>query len=306
MKAIMVIGDVMLDRYTFCEVYRISPEAPVPIAKVLRDEYRLGGAANVAANVASVGYPVHLACIPSTALRTPQLVDACKRHGIHVSHDLRRVGRLPVKQRIIAQSQQMMRIDDEERMPPIDVRELERYLDETSAVIVSDYGKGSVGDCQTLTRACTDRGIPVFVDPKGRDWSRYRGAAVITPNEREAEDALMPWGNEVELTDMMAGMLCGISASNALVTRGARGVSLISSAGDRLDIPATAREVFDVTGAGDTVIAILATAYVRGYSLAAAARIANAAAGIVVGRLGAASITPEEFSLCCKSGASNG
>jgi D-beta-D-heptose 7-phosphate kinase/D-beta-D-heptose 1-phosphate adenosyltransferase len=194
----------------------------------------------------------------------------------------------------------MMRIDDEEEMPPIDGADVERHLDDVALLIISDYGKGSVGSLAILIERCGRLDIPVFVDPKRASWHRYQGASVITPNEQEASDVIGPWLTDGDLTEGICDALGAIRCSNALVTRGARGVSLIAHHGDRLDIPSTAREVFDVTGAGDTVIAMLAAAYVRGYSLADAARIANAAAGIVVGRLGASQISADEFASICR------
>ncbi|RJX65607.1 D-glycero-beta-D-manno-heptose-7-phosphate kinase [Tsuneonella suprasediminis] len=295
---ILIAGDVMLDRYWFGDVERISPEAPVPVVHVTREEYRLGGAGNVALNVASLGAQAALMSIigeDDAAARLRALL-----HDAGIEPLLESDPTLPttVKLRVSGRAQQLIRLDFE-HAPGTHVldRKLARFrtlLDRFDAVLLSDYGKGSLAHVQAMIALAREAGKPVLIDPKGGDYTHYRGATVITPNRAEFELAAGRCDSEAELEQRAETMRRDLALDAVLVTRSHEGMSLFDNEG-HLRVPAAAREVFDVTGAGDTVIATLATLIASGMPLRDAVGIANRAAGIVVGRFGTTAIAYEDL-----------
>ncbi|WP_052508154.1 D-glycero-beta-D-manno-heptose-7-phosphate kinase [Sphingomonas hengshuiensis] len=288
-SSILVVGDVMLDRYWFGEVDRISPEAPVPVVHVQREEYRLGGAANVAANAAALGASVTLMSVVGEDEAGEKLASVIHRSGI--KGILKKDDQLSttVKLRVSGRSQQLLRIDFENR-PGNEV--LERMtgdfcavVDQYDAVLLSDYGKGGLGHVSTMIDAARAAGKPVLVDPKGRDYAPYRGATVVTPNRGELALVTGAWSSEAELERLSRTLRDELDLGALLVTRSEEGMSLFDDAG-HFRVGADAREVFDVTGAGDTVIATLATLVAAGMPLRDAVPIANRAGGIVVAKFG--------------------
>ncbi|HEY5367119.1 MAG TPA: D-glycero-beta-D-manno-heptose-7-phosphate kinase [Casimicrobiaceae bacterium] len=295
---LLVAGDVMLDRYWFGDVERISPEAPVPVVKVARQEERPGGAANVARNSAALGCPTTLLSVIGNDEAGHALERLLKAANVKTS--LHRDASLPttVKLRVIGRQQQLLRIDFE-TAPSHEVltSKLNDYatlVRDADAVALSDYGKGGlahIGEMIALARAA---GKPVLVDPKGDDWARYRGATLLTPNRGELREVVGRWRDDADFAQRARALIAELDLTALLVTRSEEGMSLFTAT-DTLHIPAEAREVYDVTGAGDTVIATLATLTAAGAPLADAVRIANVAAGVVVGKLGTAVVLPSEL-----------
>lgn len=295
---LLVVGDVMLDRYWFGEVNRISPEAPVPVVKVERSEVRLGGAANVARNAAALGAATGLLSVVGNdeagQILAELLAGADIAAGLHVDPAIDTT----VKLRVIGRQQQLLRIDFEttptHEVLQAKLAEFERRVAECDAVILSDYGKGGlVHIAEMIAMACA-AGKPVLVDPKGDDYARYRGATVITPNRSELREVVGRWSSDAELAAKAEALRAELGLEALLVTRSEEGMTLFR-AGEVIHQAAQAREVFDVSGAGDTVIATLAAMIAAGASWAEAMRVANLAAGIVVGKLGTAVVTREEL-----------
>ena len=295
---VLVVGDVMLDRYWFGEVERISPEAPVPVVRIARNEERPGGAANVARNAAALGAQVTLISVvgddePGQALERLLVAD-------HVRTSLHRDAAVPttVKLRVIGRQQQLLRIDFEttpsHEVLATKLADYERTLPDFDVVVLSDYGKGGLAHIARMIELARARGTPVLVDPKGEDYLRYRGATMLTPNRVEFRQVAGRWRNEAELATKAQSMRSELALEALLITRAEEGMSLFTAEG-ALHIPAQAREVFDVSGAGDTVIATLGVLLGAGADFASAVRIANQAAGIVVGKLGTAVVHPEEL-----------
>jgi len=299
---VVVIGDIMIDRYLFGDTERLSPEAPVPVVTVRQREAKLGGAANVAANVASMGASCLLVGAvgddgDGAAIR--QELAVARLDGRHV---VSVAGRPTTsKTRIIARSQQIVRIDDEVDAL-LDGPDLARLIQtarealaDADALLLEDYNKGTLapGLIAAVMEVARRRGIPVVVDPKYRQFFEYAGATVFKPNRRELESAL---GAAVDLQNrnVLPEVLTRLEVDNLLVTLGAEGMLLVTKDGKSLRIPSIAREVYDVSGAGDTVTAWLGTALAAGASLAEAAQLANYAAGVEVGKPGVATVTPEE------------
>jgi len=294
---LLVVGDVMLDRYWFGEVNRISPEAPVPVVKVERQEERLGGAANVARNAASLGAVTALLSVVGNddagralgRLLDEGQIDA----GLHIDHDIDTI----VKLRVIGRQQQLLRIDFE--TPPshetllAKLADFERRVADADVVILSDYGKGGLTHIAEMIRIARAAGKPVLVDPKGDEWGKYAGATVITPNRSELKQVVGSWKSEAEFAAKASQLRDELGLAALLVTRSEEGMTLFADAVHHQ--PALAREVFDVSGAGDTVIATLAVMLAAGADWAEAIRTANIAAGIVVGKLGTAVVTREEL-----------
>lgn len=298
---VLVAGDVMLDRYWSGSTGRISPEAPVPVVKIARDQSRAGGAANVALNLAALGVATTalgvvgddadgalLAEALTAAAITPQLLQ----------------GRAPTiaKLRVMSRNQQLLRMDFEERLDaagafdrPALIARFTAALADTDAVILSDYGKGTLADVAALVTTARAASKPVLIDPKGTDWSPYAGATLLTPNLSEFEAVVGRCADDADLIAKAEALRTKLNLAALLVTRSERGMTLIEPGRPPLHLPTAAREVFDVTGAGDTVIATLAAALAAGSSLAEACRLANAAAGITVGKLGAATVSPAEL-----------
>ena len=296
---VLVVGDAMLDRYWIGEVERISPEAPVPIVKVGREEERAGGAANVARNAAALGARVTLLSVVGADEPGARLEALLKRERVQprLHHD--RGLKTTVKLRVIAgRKQQLLRVDFE--TPPnhevlaSKLRDFEQLLGDTDAVILSDYGKGGLSHIVKMIEMARRAGKMVLVDPKGEDYSRYRGATLITPNQSEFRQVAGAWKNERELTDRAQQLRRKLNAKALLVTRGAQGMTLFED-GKRMHVPTVAREVSDVSGAGDTVIATLAVTLAGGARMKDAVHLANRAAGIVVGKFGTAVVTPKEL-----------
>ena len=295
---LLVVGDVMLDRYWFGDVSRISPEAPVPVVKVERLEERPGGAANVARNAAALGAQTALISVVGEDDAGRALQRLLQEGGIAAHLQVDAEIDTTVKLRVIGRQQQLLRIDFE-TTPSHEVlraklAEFERQLAHCDIVVLSDYGKGGLTHIGEMIRLARAAAKPVLVDPKGDDWGKYAGATVMTPNRAELAGVVGRWHSE---TDMLqkAGKLRGELGLDALlVTRSEEGMSLLTD-GHTYHQAALAREVYDVSGAGDTVIATLAVMLAAGAEWAEAIRVANVAAGIVVGKLGTAVVSREEI-----------
>jgi len=295
---VLVVGDAMLDRYWFGAVDRISPEAPVPVVRVNREEERLGGAANVALNAKTLGAQATLLTVVGQDEPARKLQQLLEQQGVKTL-----LGQDPqlytiVKLRVIGRSQQLIRIDFE-NTPDHEVLanmlgDFERALPEHDAVLFSDYGKGGLEHIPRMIELARKAGKPVLVDPKGSDYSRYAGATVITPNRAELAQVIGNWGCETQLHEKAHALRERLGLSGLLLTRSEEGMSLFDAEGESR-VPAQAREVFDVTGAGDTVIATLAAMLACGLSLREALPIANRAGGIVVGKFGTATVNYEEL-----------
>lgn len=295
---IIVAGDVMLDRYWYGEATRISPEAPVPVVHCHNIREAPGGAANVASNVAHLGAKAVLLSVVGDDREGIVIEDILRSYD--VDPVLLRDPSVPttVKVRVIAQNQQVVRVDfegrpDHELLLPLVNLFCER-LNSIDAVIFSDYRKGGLAHVQHMMDGARRAGVPILVDPKGEDYSSYRGATSITPNREEFALVAGRWDSEKDFERRAFALRDSLGLVSLLVTRSEEGMSLF--VGERhIRIPTHAREVFDVSGAGDTVIATMATAIAAGYDIETAARIANIAAGIVVSKLGTVPITIEEL-----------
>ncbi|HEX7810462.1 MAG TPA: D-glycero-beta-D-manno-heptose-7-phosphate kinase [Burkholderiales bacterium] len=295
---VLVVGDVMLDRYWFGEVSRISPEAPVPVVKVGRTEERLGGAANVARNIAAVGAQAALLSVvgqDEAADCIQRLLEADSISGqLHRDPDLATT----IKLRVIGRQQQLLRVDFEtepgHEVLSAKLADFESRLPETDAVILSDYGKGGLKHIERMIGLTRAAGKPVLVDPKGDDYARYRGATLLTPNRAEFREVAGRWKDEDDLTARAQKLRGDLGLEALLVTRSEEGMTLYRK-GERLHVPTVAREVYDVSGAGDTVIAMLGVMLAAGADFAQAVQLANKAAGIVVGKLGTAVVHSEEL-----------
>jgi rfaE bifunctional protein kinase chain/domain len=295
---VLVVGDVMLDRYWFGEVGRISPEAPVPVVRIDRVEERPGGAANVARNAAALGATVSLLSVIGTdeaGMRLRRLLGKER-----IAARLHRDGSIAttIKLRVIGRQQQLLRVDFE-RTPSHEVlasklKDFAGMLRSADAVILSDYGKGGLAHISRMIALARRAGKPVLVDPKGEDYSRYRGATIITPNRTEFRHVVGGWTSESELTRKAQQLRRKLHLAALLVTRSEDGMTLYRT-GQRLHVAAQAREVYDVSGAGDTVIATLGAMLGGGAAIEDAVRVANRAAGIVVGKFGTAVASPEEL-----------
>lgn len=293
---VLVVGDVMLDRYWHGDVTRISPEAPVPVVKVTRVEDRLGGAANVAANVVALGGQCRLIGIVGTDADGRIVRKMLREEGIFAA--MCESGITTVKTRVIGQRQQMLRMDSE-RAPDHTAGEsvliyVREYIDECDVVVLSDYNKGALGCAQQIIQAARKASKPVLVDPKGTDWTKYRGATLIKPNLSEVDAVVGPLESDSSGVDVLRRSL---EVDSILVTMSDRGMTLYWE-GEPIHQPAHAREVFDVTGAGDTVIAAMAVAHGLDQGWQADMRFASSAAGIVVGKVGTATATAAEVSAC--------
>jgi len=295
---VLVVGDVMLDRYWFGEVGRISPEAPVPVVRVTRVEERPGGAANVARNAAALGAVVDLLAVVGQDEAGESLARLLQDEG--VSAQLTRDATLntTVKLRVIGRQQQLLRIDFE-NLPAADALEakladFEKRLAVADAVILSDYAKGALTHVDRMIRAARDAGKIVLVDPKGDDYERYRHATLLTPNRSEFREVAGAWKSEADFIARAQRLRESLDVSGLLITRSEEGMTLIRES-DVLHVPTDAKEVYDVSGAGDTVIATLGVMLAAGLELGDAVRWANKAAGIVVGKLGTAVVHPQEL-----------
>ena len=295
---VLVVGDAMLDRYWHGAVERISPEAPVPVVKVSREEERVGAAANVAYNISALGARASFLGVVGDDEAGHKLEALLTQTGVE-AHLKRDPGlRTTVKLRVIGRQQQLLRMDFENE-PDHEVLALQsssftELLPKQQAILFSDYGKGGLAHIPRMIEAARAANKPVLIDPKGDDYARYRGATVITPNRAELQDVVGRWHSEEELRTKAQNLRASLDLDSLLVTRSEEGMTLYDAAGE-LHVKAQAREVFDVTGAGDTVIATLAAMVAAGISLRDAVPIANRAGGIVVGRFGTATVTYEEL-----------
>jgi len=295
---LLVVGDVMLDRYWFGEVSRISPEAPVPVVKVERSEERLGGAANVARNAAALGARTALLSVVGADDAGKTLSHLLTEGGIDAALHIDPAIDTTVKLRVIGRQQQLLRIDFE-TLPSHEalnakLAEFERRVTDCDVVVLSDYGKGGLTHIVEMIRLARAAGKPVLVDPKGDEWGKYAGATAITPNRSELREVVGRWSSEAELFAKSQKLRAELGLEALLVTRSEEGMTLFADQ-EIHHQPAQAREVFDVSGAGDTVIATLAVMLAAGVGWAEAIRAANVAAGIVVGKLGTAVVTREEL-----------
>ena len=296
---VLVVGDAMLDRYWYGGVERISPEAPVPVVAVTKLEERPGGAANVAHNVAALGAKCALLSISGDDSAADALERLVREAGVECCLQRDKLINTTVKLRVISRNQQLIRIDFETQVSKdIRTKLVETYmtlLPKFNAVIVSDYAKGGLGQIQEMISAARNAGIAVVVDPKGDDYSHYRGADLITPNRKEFEQVAGRFHDNEDLKKRAMAMINDLDLGGVLITRSEEGMSLFLRSGQVSHIPAHAREVYDVTGAGDTVIATIGAAYAVKGKLKDAMQLANIAAGIVVGKLGAVAIGREEI-----------
>ena len=295
---VLAVGDAMLDRYWFGAVDRISPEAPVPVVRVTREEERLGGAANVALNIKTLGAQATLLTVVGDDEPARKLRSLLEQQGVTAL-----LGSDPklytiVKLRVIGRSQQLIR-SDFENQPDHEVlagmlADFERVLPAHDAVLFSDYGKGGLTHIPRMIELARAAGKPVLIDPKGSDYSRYAGATVVTPNRAELAQVIGAWDSEAQLHERAQALRVAHRLDALLLTRSEDGMSLFDDAG-HVQVPAQAREVFDVTGAGDTVIATLAAMLGCGLGLREAMTFANRAGGIVVGKFGTATVSYEEL-----------
>ena len=298
-RAILVIGDSMLDRYWDGLVERISPEAPVPVLKFAKEWQRPGGAANVAANICAMGSQATLATLVGEDEAGDLLLQLMATYGVKLKAVRSPHAVTTQKIRAVCGQHQMLRIDIEREVP---TQALESLIQTADALIprhpwilLSDYHKGSLSRCEGFIQSARQCGSRVLVDPKGSDFERYRGAWLLKPNEKEARAMTGAWSSEAEFTHLMHTARAQFGVEHLLVTRGERGMSLFSANGAPQHIPTAAKEVFDVSGAGDTVLAALAAALAGGAPLVQAIRHANLAAGVAVAKFGTATVSQAEI-----------
>ncbi|NYT35296.1 D-glycero-beta-D-manno-heptose-7-phosphate kinase [Allopusillimonas soli] len=296
---ILVAGDIMVDRYWFGEVERISPEAPVPVVRVMRREDRLGGAANVARNIVALGAQASLLGVVGADEAGAEVERMANEAGIIACLVQDPATPTTLKMRVLGRQQQLLRVDFEEGpdascLSRIEARARE-LLAQHDLLVLSDYAKGALGGVQALIAAARDAGVPILVDPKGHLYQRYHGATLITPNRAEMQEAVGRWQDENELMQRAQALREHLELEALLVTRSEQGMTLFTAAG-REHVDAYAHEVFDVSGAGDTVLATLAVMRAAGLGWTDAMRWANRAGGIVVGKLGTSIVTAGELS----------
>lgn len=296
---VLVAGDLMLDRYWHGATSRISPEAPVPVVRVDQIEERVGGAGNVALNIARLGGTVEVLGYRGQDEAGSRLLHLLDQAGIRCQVECLPHVPTITKLRVLSRHQQLIRLDFEHSFATTDATALlERFesaLTRAALVVLSDYGKGTLKPVTRLIEQAARADCPVLVDPKGTDFSRYRGARLVTPNRTEFEAVVGPCRSDAELVDKGFELLERHDFSALLITRGEQGMTLLEPGQPALHLPTCAREVYDVTGAGDTVIAVLAASLAAGSPLAEATRLANLAAGLVVGKLGTASVSRDEL-----------
>lgn len=295
---VLVVGDVMLDRYWFGDVSRISPEAPVPVAKIGKIEQRAGGAANVARNIAALGGKAALLSVVGDDEAGDELAALMEGNGVS-THLLRdKTIATTVKLRVVARNQQLIRLDFEDE-PTHEVlhsitQTYRELLADCDTVILSDYGKGGLTHVARMIEWARQAGKPVLIDPKGGDYEKYAGATLLTPNRAELKEVVGSWKDEAALTDKAQALRRHLGLEVLLLTRSEEGMTLFRD-GDPHHQPTRAREVFDVSGAGDTVIAGMGLAMAAGLDFPEAMRLANTAAGVVVAKLGTAVCSFEEL-----------
>ena len=295
---VLVVGDVMLDRYWYGAVDRISPEAPVPVVRITREEERNGGAANVAFNVVTLGAQASLLTVVGDDEASHKLEALVADTGIQTHFGRDAQLKTTVKLRVIGRQQQLLRLDFE-NTPKTEVLASQtatfmELLPSHHAVLFSDYGKGGLAHVSDMIGRAVEAGKPILIDPKGTDYSRYKNATVITPNRVELQQVIGGWQDESDLQSKVQNLRQQLGLQAVLLTRSEEGMTLFDGQG-RMDVKAQAREVFDVTGAGDTVIATLAALVAAGMSLREALPWANRAGGLVVGKFGTATVSYEEL-----------
>jgi D-beta-D-heptose 7-phosphate kinase/D-beta-D-heptose 1-phosphate adenosyltransferase len=303
--SVLVVGDVMLDRFWSGSTARVSPEAPVPVVAVTHNECRAGGAGNVAVNIARLGAKVVLSGISGADESADLLRAAVEAAGVTWSV-CPSAKETIVKLRVLSRNQQLLRMDFEQSLArhadDLFTAQIKPHLAAVDVVVLSDYAKGTLNQVEEIIRLCREAGKPVLVDPKGQDLTRYSGATLLTPNLSEFEAVVGPCDSEDTLLAKGEALRESLNVAALLVTRSERGMTLFHKDGSPISLPAKAREVYDVTGAGDTVISVMASAMAAGESLESAMALANTAAGLVVGKLGTASVTPEELEMAVSGG----
>ncbi|NOQ37230.1 MAG: bifunctional D-glycero-beta-D-manno-heptose-7-phosphate kinase/D-glycero-beta-D-manno-heptose 1-phosphate adenylyltransferase HldE [Methylococcaceae bacterium] len=296
---VLIVGDLMLDRYWHGATSRISPEAPVPVVHVNKDEQRAGGAGNVALNVADLGAKASLMGFVGLDEAAEALKNLLQKAGVLCLFNALEDYPTITKLRVMSRHQQLIRMDFEDGFDKVSSEFLLHHyhveLEQSQVVILSDYGKGTLSDVESFLSLAKKMKKPVLVDPKGSDFTRYRGASLITPNLNEFEAVVGVCENEQQIVDKGMTLLNDLELEALLITRGEQGMTLLSKEDEPLHLPTHAREVFDVTGAGDTVISVLAASLAAKKSLSESTTLANIAAGIVVGKMGTATVTTEEF-----------
>ncbi len=295
----LVIGDVMLDRYWHGNASRISPEAPVPVVHIQELEERAGGAGNVALNLSALGCHTTLIGVIGDDAAGNTLENQLQEAGINCEFH-----RIPdfstiTKLRVIGRNQQLIRLDFEQALDTLKVQNLltdcKKLIHQVNVLVLSDYAKGTLHHAQALISQAKQAGIPVIIDPKSKDFSLYRGATIITPNQKEFEAVVGHCADATELAAKGYGLMRDFDITALLITQGEHGMTLLQEGAEPLILPTRAREVYDVTGAGDTVLSVLAAAIAAGESLPSAAALANLAAGIVIRKLGATSVSIPEL-----------
>ncbi|MGL5952036.1 MAG: bifunctional D-glycero-beta-D-manno-heptose-7-phosphate kinase/D-glycero-beta-D-manno-heptose 1-phosphate adenylyltransferase HldE [Providencia rustigianii] len=307
---VLVVGDVMLDRYWHGPTNRISPEAPVPVVKVTMVEERPGGAANVAMNIASLGANSRLVGLTGIDDAAKALTE--NLNGVNVRCDFVAIPTHPTitKLRVLSRNQQLIRLDFEEGFENVDAQpmleRIEQALPHIGALVLSDYAKGALNEVEKMIALANKAGVPVLIDPKGSNFERYRGATLLTPNMSEFEAIVGRCKDNQDVEEKGMKLLESLELSALLITRSEQGMSLIRRNDPPLHLPTEAQEVFDVTGAGDTVIGVLAASIASGRPLHEACALANAAAGVVVGKLGTSTVSPIELENAIRGRAENG
>ncbi|WP_305405915.1 bifunctional D-glycero-beta-D-manno-heptose-7-phosphate kinase/D-glycero-beta-D-manno-heptose 1-phosphate adenylyltransferase HldE [Photobacterium leiognathi] len=296
---VLIVGDVMLDRYWTGPTGRISPEAPVPVVKVDQIEERPGGAANVAMNIAALGG--HAKLVGLTGIDEPAKALTEKLSSLNVFCDFVSLPEYPTitKLRVMSRGQQLIRLDFEEGFHNVDpapmLARMKQSLADVKAVILSDYAKGALEHVQSMIQLAREASVPVLIDPKGSDFERYRGATLLTPNLSEFEAVVGKVTSDEDLVEKGLGLIEKFDFEALLVTRSEHGMTLLQKGQEPLHMPTQAQEVYDVTGAGDTVISVLAASLAAGKSLSDCCKLANAAAGVVVGKLGTSTLSTIEL-----------
>ena len=298
---VLVVGDVMLDAYWHGPVSRISPEAPVPVVRIDVEEHRVGGAGNVAVNAAALGAGAILIALAGDDVTAQEVENLLQSHRVDCRLAKSRKNKTIKKLRVLSRHQQLIRLDFEDQFLVSDSSELlenfQHALSEVQVVILSDYAKGTLQHVQPLIAAARSKFVPVIIDPKGTDFERYRGATLITPNLTEFEAVVGHCTSEEVLVQKGLALRDRFDWDALLITRSEKGMTLLARDKPPLHLPTHAKEVYDVTGAGDTVIAVLGAALAAGVDLAEAVHLSNVAAGIVVGKLGTASVTFPELAM---------
>lgn len=296
---VLVVGDVMLDRYWYGPTGRISPEAPVPVVKINQTEERPGGAANVAMNIAALGGKAQLIGLVGQDEQAQVLKDTLS--SLKVECDFVGLADYPTitKLRVMSRNQQLIRLDFEEGFHDVDAQpilsRIEAALPNTKAMILSDYAKGALANVQPMIQLARKAGVATLVDPKGADFERYRGATLLTPNMSEFEAVVGTCRTEEEIVERGLALIEKFEFDALLVTRSENGMTLLRTGHEPLNLPTLAKEVYDVTGAGDTVISVLAASLAAGKPIEDACALANAAAGVVVGKLGTSTLSTIEL-----------